>query len=93
MSQIRHNWTFLCLHDTRYDNPSAISALAGFRQRKRLKKLENATKADIQREPTVILGSPISSTSLDAGKEAAQESDHHTNGFDQSTPEDPAEGL
>ena len=79
--------------DIRYDNPSANSALTGFRQRKRLKKLENAAKADIQKGPTDESSPLISSTSPNVGKDVAQESDRHTNGFDQPALEDPAEGL
>jgi len=78
---------------TRYDDPSANSALAGFRQRKRLKKLENAAKADSQKEPVAALDLLIPGTNAEATKEAAQESDHHTNGFDQPVLEGPAEGL
>ena len=92
-SQLHLNRIELCLQNTRYDNPSANSALTGFRQRKRLKKLENAAKADIQKEPTDELSPVISSTSPNVGKDVAQESDRHTNGFDQHALEDPAEGL
>ncbi len=78
---------------TRYDDPSANSALAGSRQRKRLKKLENAAKAGSQKEPAAALGSPISATNAKDGKEPAQESDHTTNEFDQLALEGSAEGL
>lgn len=77
----------------RYDDPSANSALSGFRQRKRLKKLENAAKADSQKEPADALGPPVPATNAKDGKEPAQESDHHTNEIDELVLEGPAEGL
>lgn len=77
----------------RYDDPSANSALAGFRQRKRLKKLENAAKAGSQKEPATALDPPIPATNAKGGKEPAHDSDHHTNEIDQLVLEGPAEGL
>ena len=77
----------------RYDDPSANSALTGFRQRKRLKKLENAPKAGSQKELAAALGLPIPATNAKDGKEPAHESDHPTNEFDQLVLEGPAEGL
>lgn len=80
-----------CSSALRYDDPSANSALAGFRRRKRLKKLENAAKADTHKETAAVaLGMSIPAI---VRKEGTQESDHHTNGFDQAVLEDPAEGL
>ena len=78
---------------TRYDDPSANSALAGLRQRKRLKKLEIAAKAGSQKEPATALGLPAPATNIDDVKEPAKESDHTTNEFDQLVLEGSAEGL
>jgi len=90
MSHLCFNKIPSCSPATSYDDPTANSALAGFRQRKRLKKLENAAKTDSQKLPATALGSSIPATSA---KEAAQESGHHTDEFDQLELEGPAEGL
>jgi hypothetical protein len=78
---------------TRYDDPTANSALTGFRQRKRLKKLGNAAKDGIKKEPSDSLGLFVSATNENVGEEPAQEGDYQTNGFDQPVLEGPAEGL
>lgn len=78
---------------TRYDDPGANSALAGLRQRKRLKKLGNAAKAGSQKEPATAPELTIPATNVEDGKEPVQESDHTRNEFDQLVLEGPAEGL